>query len=167
MIADSLLGFLQGIDLGAQTGPGSPTRLEIPAISVDAALEDVHLTPQGAVGAPEMPANAAWFDLSPRPGEVGSAVIVGHFGWKNGISAVFDNLSQLQKGDKVYVQDDTGATVTFVVRKVQIYGQNADASDVFGSNDGNAHLNLITCGGAWSAADNSYADRVVVFTDKE
>ncbi len=146
---------------------GLPVHLEIPKINVDAALESVGLTPQGAVGVPEGPVNAAWFDLGPRPGENGSAVIVGHFGWKNGIPAVFDNLYKLQKGDKIYVEDETGTITTFVVREVRTYDQNEDASSVFNSSDGKAHLNLITCQGVWNKAQKSYSDRLVVFADKE
>jgi sortase A len=146
---------------------GNPVRLEIPNINVDATVEYVGLTSAGAVAVPKGPANAAWFDLGPRPGNIGSAVIVGHFGWKNNIPAVFDNLHKLQKGDKLYVKDEAGATITFVVRELRLYGENQDASDVFGSLDRNAHLNLITCEGAWNKARKSYSDRLVVFADKE
>ena len=140
--------------------------LRIPKINVDAAIQYVGLTPQGAMDVPKGPADVAWFDLGPRPGENGSAVIAGHEGWKDGIHAVFDNLHTLQKGDKLYVEDENGTTITFVVREVKLYDQNQDASDVFGSSDGAAHLNLITCAGTWHAAEKSYSNRLVVFTDK-
>ena len=146
---------------------GLPIRLRIPKIGVDAAFEYVGLTPDGAVGVPSGPASVAWFNLGPRPGEKGSAVIDGHYGWKNGIPAAFDNLYKLQKGDELYIEDEKGAVTTFVVRELRTYGENEDASGVFGSSDGKAHLNLITCEGVWSAAKKSYSDRLVVFTDKE
>ena len=150
-----------------QVSPGLPMRLKIPKINVDAVVEYVGLTPQGAVGVPKGPSNTAWFDLGPRPGEKGSSVIVGHFGWKNGIPAAFDNLNKLRKGDKLYVEDDKGAIISFVVRESRRYDQKADASDVFSSNDGKPHLNLITCEGIWSKVSKSYSNRLVVFTDKE
>jgi len=144
-----------------------PSRLMIPAINVDAAIESVGLTSQGAMAVPAGPADAAWFDLGPRPGESGSAVIAGHEGWKDNIKAVFDDLYKLQKGDKIYVEDEQGATTTFVVSGMQTYDQNGDASGIFSSTDGKAHLNLITCEGTWNAAEKSYSNRLVVFTDKE
>jgi len=150
-----------------QTRAELPVRIVIPAINVDAMIEYVGLTPQGAMGVPAGPTSTAWFDLGPRPGEVGSAVIAGHEGWKGGIRAVFDDLYQLRKGDKVYIEDEKGATTTFVVREIQRYDQNGNASDVFSSNDGGAHLNLVTCEGIWNAAKKSYSDRLVVFTDRE
>lgn len=143
-----------------------PVRLKIPRIGVNVNLEQVGLTPQGAVGVPKSQLNAAWFNLWPRPGEIGSAVIVGHYGvFKNGITTVFNNLSKLKIGDKIYVVDKAGTTTTFVVRKFQIYNSNEVATDVFSSSDGKSHLNLITCNGIWDKASKSYSKRLVIFSD--
>lgn len=150
------------------TGAGLPVRLKIPGINVNAALESVGLTLEGAVDVPKDPSNAAWFDLWPRPGENGSAVITGHYGqWKSGAGSVFDNLYKLRQGDKLYVEDDRGAIITFVVRASRSYDPEANAPEVFSSNDGKSHLNLITCEGAWNKVSKSYPKRLVVFTDKE
>jgi LPXTG-site transpeptidase (sortase) family protein len=150
-----------------QTSSELPVRLEIPKINIDATIGDVGLTSNGEMGAPVGPTSTVWFDLGSRPGENGSAVIAGHDGWKNGTPAVFDDLYKLQIGDKVYVTDGQGIVTVFVVRRIQTYDQNGDASDVFNSNDGKAHLNLITCAGTWNATQKSYSNRLVVFTDME
>lgn len=144
-----------------------PMRLKIPSIRVDTALEYVGLTSQGAVGTPKNFRKAAWFKLWPRPGEVGSAILVGHFGWKKGVPAVFNNLHKLKKGDKLSVLNAKGVAIVFVVRELRTYGMNEDAPDVFLSHDGKAHLNLITCEGIWNKATKSYSQRLVVFTDRE
>ena len=149
-----------------QAKQGLPIRLKIPRINVDAAVVYVGVTSQGAMDVPKGPTDVAWFDLGPRPGEIGSAVIAGHEGWKDGIPAVFDNLYALQKGDKISVIDEKGATTMFVVRELRTYGEHQDASDVFDSSDGKAHLNLITCEGIWNQLTKSYSNRIVVFTDK-
>jgi len=155
-------------EYGETASLGVPVRLKIPSINVDAALESVGLTPEGAVGVPKGINNAAWFDLSPRPGETGSAVIDGHYGWwKNNTPTVFNNLGKLRKGDKLYVQDETGVIVTFVVRESRKFNPGQDAAAVFASGDGKSHLNLITCDGAWNDTSKTYADRLVVFTDRE
>lgn len=144
-----------------------PVRLKIPKIHVDSFLETVGLTSKGDIAVPKGPTNAAWFNLGPRPGENGAAIIVGHFGWRDNIPAVFDDLNKLQKGDKLYILDEKGATTTFIVSAVRTYGQNEDASGVFSSSDGKAHLNLITCDGVWNKVSKSYSKRLVVFTDNE
>lgn len=146
---------------------GLPLRLKIPKIKVDAAVDHIGLTPDGAMGVPTIPRNVAWFDLGPRPGEVGSAAIAGHVNWYNGAKAVFVNLSKLKKGDKIIITDDRGVTTTFVVRRLRTYNYNEDAPDVFSSEDGKAHLNLITCIGVWNKKLKSYSKRLVVFADKE
>lgn len=145
-----------------------PVRLLIPTIGVDAVIEHVGVTPQGTMGVPDGPINVAWYDLGPHPGEVGSAVIAGHYGtWKSGEGSVFDNLHKLKKGDRVYVKDNKGVVSSFVVQESRSYDPHGDSSVVFGSNDGKSHLNLITCEGVWDEVTESYSLRLVVFTDKE
>ena len=146
---------------------GLPVRLKIPEINVDAIIEYVGLKANGEMDVPKSPDNVAWFNLGARPGNIGSAVIAGHYGiLKNGEGSIFDNLKKLNKGDQLYIEDDKGATITFAVRENRSYDADADASDVFSSNDGKSHLNLVTCQG-WDKVSESYTKRLVVFTDKE
>ena len=144
-----------------------PLRLKIPSIGVDAAVEYMGLTATGAMDTPKGPDNVGWYKLGQSPGAIGSAVITGHFGWKNNLPAAFDNVHKLKVGDILYVNDDKGASTMFRVHELRQYGKNDDTKEVFGSNDGKAHLNLITCEGTWSAASKSYSNRLVVFSDKE
>lgn len=146
---------------------GLPVKLKIPEINVDSSIEYVGLTPEGAMDVPRGPVNVGWFDQGSRPGDVGSSVIAGHFGWKDNIPAVFDNLHELQKGDQIYLEDDRGQTFIFVVSRTQEFNPDADASEIFGSRDGKAHLNLITCQGKWSESLKNRPKRLVVFTDLE
>lgn len=147
---------------------GIPIRLKIQAINVDAVVEPVGLTPDGAMDVPKNQDDLAWFEPGARPGEEGSSVIGGHYGrWKNGRGSVFDDLNKLSRGDKVYVEDDKGVMISFVVRESREYDPKGDASDVFNSDDGKSHLNLVTCKGTWDEATKSYPSRLVVFTDKE
>ena len=150
-----------------QARPGLPIRLKIPSINVNAPIEHVGLAPDGAMDAPKERANVAWFELGRRPGENGSAVIAGHYGWENKQASAFDNLYELRPGDRLYIEDDRGTIISFVVRESRRYDPDADAGDVFGSGDGEAHLNLITCEGAWDKVSRTYSQRLVVFTDRE
>ncbi|HBA36294.1 TPA: hypothetical protein DCZ15_00260 [Candidatus Falkowbacteria bacterium] len=153
---------------GTTTDSGLPVRLIIPKIQVNALLESVGLTPKGAMDIPKNPANAAWYNLGTLPGDEGSAVIAGHYGrWKNGQGSVFDNLNKLKKGDKIYVETAEGERVAFIVRKIQKYKAQAEASEIFFSTDGQAHLNLITCDGAYDKLSGTFPRRLIVFADKE
>ena len=73
----------------------------------------------------------------------------------------------MNQGDKIYIEDEKGKAITFVVREKRSYDPKADASEVFSSDDEASHLNLITCEGSWNKDSKSYPKRLVVFTDKE
>jgi len=140
------------------------THFRIPKIKVDTRVEYVGLTEDGAMDVPKGPADVGWYSLGTRPGEVGSAVVAGHRGWKQGKTAVFDDLDKLRKGDKVEVEDDTGKIISFVVTKIRTYDWDAYAPEVFTSTEGR-HLNLVSCVGDWDKKTKSSTKRLVVFTD--
>lgn len=150
----------------ARESVGVPVRIVIPSIGLDATIEKVALADDGSMDVPKQPFNTAWYELGPRPGEAGSAAIAGHVDWKNGAKAVFADLHKVKPGDRIELQDDNGEVISFVARESRRFDAAADAIDVFTSNDGKAHLNLITCAGAWDKRTRQYAERLVVFTDK-
>lgn len=115
--------------------------------------------------APKGPSGVGWYSPGTLPGAIGSSVMDGHSGWKNNIPAVFDNLDKVLIGDKIYVTTGN-ETITFIVTHTQRYTPNADASEIFNSNDGKAHLNLITCTGFWNTILKSHSERLVVFADR-
>lgn len=143
-----------------------PVRLKIPTINIDAPIEYVGLTPLRAMEVPKDSLNVGWYKLGPRPGEVGSAVIDGHVDRENGEPGVFANLYKLKAGDKVYIEDDKGKILTFIVRKSQTFDPGLADGEVFARTDG-IHLNLITCDGVWDGTKKSYSKRLVVFADIE
>lgn len=143
--------------------PGLPVRLVIPAISVNANIQSLGITPSGEMAVPSNIVDVGWFNLGPRPGKKGSAVIAGHFNGPNNQAGVFVNLDKLKVGDRLSVIDSRGVSTTFTVRQKRVY-DSGYADDVFGRNDA-AHLNLVTCDGLWDGTKKSYSQRLVVFTD--
>lgn len=153
----------QNYTLSRVSFPGLPVRLIIPLINVDAGIQQVGVTPKGDMDVPDNSIDVGWFKLGSRPGEKGSAVIAGHFNEINDQAGVFFNLYQLKKGDNIYIKDDRGTTIAFVVRESRLYDPGY-ADEIFSAND-NAHLNLVTCDGVWDGAKKSYTKRLVVFAD--
>jgi len=145
--------------------PSLPVRIKIPKIGIDSMIEHVGLTKDGAVGSPEGPNNVAWFNNGPIPGSIGSAIVNGHSGWINNAPAVFDDLYKLKENDKIYIENESGIIITFIVKNLKKYDKNDTATDVFNSNDNKSHLNLITCTGTWNTLENTRNDRIVVFAD--
>lgn len=146
---------------------GLPIRLRIPKLDIDVPVELVGLTLNGDMDTPKSPDNVAWFKFGPRPGEAGFSVMAGHLDQKDGSPAVFSDLDKLRQGDKLYVEEENGSTVMFVVKELRVYAWSGDASNVISSSDEGAHLNLITCEGVWDKAQKNYTQRLVVFTDRE
>ena len=151
------------------TANGSPVRLKIPKLNIDAGFQYTGIKSDGTMEIPNNVVDVGWFTGSPHPGDKGSAIITGHVAQiRGGVitkPGVFIDLNKLQAGDKLYVVNDKGVSITFTVREVRSYDPNADATDVFTSKDNGAHLNLITCEGTWNPAQLSYSQRLVVFTD--
>jgi len=143
----------------------TPAQLMIEGINVAAAINSVGVNTMGDMDIDDDATKVAWYKLGPKPGEEGSAVIAGHYGWKDGVSSVFNNLSKLVKGDTISTIGEDGVTKTFVVTRSEIYAPDQDATYVFKSDDGKAHLNLITCQGSWNNSAQTYSERLVVFTD--
>jgi sortase A len=148
-------------------GPELPIRLTIPKINLDAEIEYVGVTPDGEMATPENVENVGWYEPGVRPGEAGSAVFAGHYGWEGGKPSAFDELHKLRVGDKIYVEDAKGTVTSFVVRANRRYAGGEEVPEVFSSDDGIPHLNLITCEGDWDPISRSYSSRLVVFTDRE
>jgi len=159
------------VQTSAPHGQGSsfdaPARLIIPAIGVDANIQGVGLAWQGngEMGIPTNFTDVGWYKDGPLPGKPGSAVIDGHLDGRNVKEAVFYNLGKLKTGDTVEVAYTSGKTVTFKVVNVKTYDLNAPTADIFSSDTSTARLNLITCAGSWDKTQQSYNERVVVFTE--
>lgn len=145
--------------------PVVPISLSIESIGVDASIQPVGLL-DGAMAVPTFATDVGWYKMGVRPGEVGSSVLAGHVNWLRGQDAVFTNLNKVEIGDIVKVSDNYGSDSFFIVREIKSYPADGDTKDVFSSDDGIAHLNLITCSGLWNIESGTHDSRLVVFTDK-
>ena len=141
----------------------TPTSLEIPAIGVNTGeLDDLGLTPSGAMDVPEGASTAGWFALSPVPGEVGPSVLAAHVNY-DGVPGVFARLHEMKVGDTAIVRRSDGTPVRFTAYRVERFSKSAfPTADVYGNTAG-PELRLITCGGDFDRAAHSYRDNVVVF----
>lgn len=146
---------------------GTPVRLVIPSIQVDASVELVGLDTGGNMDIPKHNENVAWYKLGYRPGETGNAVFAGHLDTKTGAPAVFWHLAQLKNGDSIIVYDENGRSLIYSVTQVANYlYDDFPTAKVFGSSD-KQRLNLITCGGTWNERSQIYSQRTVVFSSIE
>jgi len=139
-----------------------PVYLSIPVIGVHTRLVRLGLTAQGTLQVPGSPSVAGWYTGSPRPGQVGSAVIAGHIDSYLG-PGVFFRLRLLRPGDLVYVRHADGTLAVF-----RVYAEHSYAKDHFPTRRvygpaPDPELRLITCGGTFDPATGSYLNNVVVY----
>lgn len=159
---------------GAAKGPSSrtsaapvaiPATVSIPSIKAGSTLLKLGLDPDGkiAVPGPSQTKQAAWFTGSPRPGQVGPAVIEGHVDGPGGVKGVFFRLADVRKNDTVQVTQTNGAKLTFVVYAVARYPKDSFPAAVVYGNTKGPELRVITCGGSFDAATGHYRDNTVLF----
>ncbi|WP_420364006.1 class F sortase [Curtobacterium aetherium] len=148
----------------AARSDATPTRVSIPAIGVDAALEDLHRGAAGELDPPEAWDDAGWFSDGIVPGEVGPAVVAGHVDSPTS-AAVFFRLDELVAGDRIAVTMTDGSTRTFAVDRTERAAKSAfPTSDVYGTTP-TPTLRLITCDGTFDTATGHYTDNLIVFAD--
>jgi Sortase domain len=105
---------------------------------------------------------AGWYAGSPRPGAIGSSVIVGHVDSRLG-PGVFFRLGLLRPAERIYVRRGDGSVAVFRVSSVHTYLKSRfPTAAVYGPAPG-PQLRLITCGGAFDPAVRSYLSNVVVY----
>jgi len=140
-----------------------PVALRIPAIGLAVSVSALGLNPDGTVQVPTNFQQPGWFRLGPTPGQLGSAVILGHVDSYRG-PAVFFRLRSLRAGDRVEVRLADGVVAHFVVNTVAMYPKEQfPARLVYGSH-GYSALQLVTCGGTFDTHTRSYLSNVVAYT---
>jgi hypothetical protein len=155
----------------AHTGPvvpaviqhSIPVSLSIPAIGLSVPLSELGLNLDGTVQVPTSVAEPGWFDLGPSPGQLGSAVILGHVDSYQG-PGVFFQLRTLLAGDAVDVTLADGSVADFAVYTVVQYEKTTFPSGLVYTSHGYSALNLVTCGGIFDPQTGHYLSNIVVYT---
>lgn len=140
-----------------------PIRIAIPSIGVNTNVGTLGLQPDHQVMVPTNTRVVGWYKDGPPPGQIGSAVILGHVDSTQG-PGVFFALKSMKAGDRVRLVLANGTVTTFSVTKVVQYSKTSFPDRlVYGSN-GTRALQLVTCGGTFDHATGHYESNIVVFS---
>lgn len=140
-----------------------PLRLTIPAIGVKTSVGKLGLQPDHEVMVPTTIHTVGWYIDGPAPGQLGSAVILGHVDSTTGVG-VFFNLKSLSAGDLISVVSKDGVTTRFGVTKVVQYSKDTFPDRLVYGSHGTRSLQLVTCGGVFDHATGHYESNIVVFS---
>lgn len=140
-----------------------PIHLSIPSLDLSVPLSSLGLNADGTVSVPTDIYEPGWYRFGATPGQLGTAVILGHVDSYRG-PAVFFELRDLVVGDRVNVTLADGVTARFKVIGTAIYLKaHFPSTLVYGPRSYGA-LQLVTCGGVFDNSTGHYLSNVVVYT---
>ena len=157
--------------------PGSPTRMSIPALNVDAPIETIGLdrrarpdsTGQAPLGAPKDQRKAGWYAAGPKPGSGTGTVLTNGHTYRDG-SAIFqqDFTAKVALGQQIDLLIDNGSTCSY---RISAVWRDVDAvtdypllvaSEHLYDQLGPERLFLETCGGPWVESAGRFKDINVI-----
>ncbi|TAL15283.1 class F sortase [Patescibacteria group bacterium] len=159
--------------VAAQTPPASnnvvdttnyiPKTLTITKLGINASIESVATTANGAMGVPGNIWNAAWYNKSAKPGQAGAVFIDGHSSSTDG--ALFGKLNTLAKGDIINVMRADNIVINYKVMAINVVNRsNVDMSSMlkpYGTSRNG--LNILSCQGKWLPSEETLENRVLVY----
>ncbi|MDO8612388.1 MAG: class F sortase [Dehalococcoidia bacterium] len=163
-----------GASGGGQTDGPAPTRIAIPKIGVDAAVQAMGRDPQNYPAVPGSGSDVAWYTFTAAPGRGSNAVFSGHvdwYYWGEPGEGVFYHLRELQIGDEITVDLADGNQVRYrVTGNVAVAYDDQDIVKVMDPTSKDV-VTLITCGGTWlrdysNPAGGNYSHRVIVRAER-
>lgn len=134
-----------------------PVRISAPSIGLNAPIQSVGTTSDGAMAVPSGKTNnVGWYKYGVTPGQNGTAVLDAH------VFAAFKNLANVKVGGDIYITMASGKKLHFVVTKSQMYTLASLSSSTLFAQSSSQALNMITCAGNLTADRTTYDHRLIV-----
>lgn len=141
---------------------GVPTRVVVPGAGIDLPVVPTGVDDAGAMQVPSGSSTAAWYRFGPGAGaEAGASVVAAHVSSRSEGRGPFARLAALRPGARVELTTAGGVVAYEVVSVDQVAKLSLDTASLF-DRTGEHRLHLVTCGGRYDRATNSYEDNVVV-----
>jgi Sortase domain len=140
-----------------------PTRLVIPALDVDARVDDVGVQDDGAMVIPAAPTSVGWYRYGSAPSDrAGNTVIAGHVATREDGPGALAPLRDATPGMRVTVTTADGERHDYEVVGREAIVKKALPVDELFARDGRPLLVLITCGGEYLPELRTHRDNVIV-----
>jgi sortase (surface protein transpeptidase) len=142
-----------------------PRRVVIGKIGVNAPIITLGLNRDRTLKAPQRWGDVGWWQGGPAPGEIGPAVLAGHYDSNTG-PAVFYRVRRLREGDLIRIVRPR-STLRFRVQRISTYPKNRFPTRKVYGDTKRAELRLITCAGSFDRVRRSYSHNLVVYAQIE
>ncbi|MFE6040941.1 class F sortase [Streptomyces sp. NPDC056452] len=142
-----------------------PVRVRVPSADVDTGpVLRLGLAADGTVEVPSVGQadRIGWYTKGVTPGELGPAVLIGHFDTAEG-PAVLKNVSRIRAGDRITVSRADGSDAVFAVRALEQVDKDSFPTDKVYGETARPELRLITCGG--ELENGHRPDNIIVYAD--
>jgi len=144
------------------TVAGPPARLTISTLTVDAPVDPV-LSVGRVLRPPDDPLRVGWWIASsPAGSDRGSTVIVGHVDTAAAGPGALFRLTELRPGTDIVLHTAEEELVRYSVTTLIDYSKTGDLPAELFRTSGPPQLTLVTCGGEFDEATESYSDNIVV-----
>ncbi|MGW1864709.1 class F sortase [Streptomyces mauvecolor] len=143
--------------------PSPAVSLAVPYLGIKAPVVALGLDAHQRLATPPVddPKVVGWYKGGPSPGELGTAVAVGHLDTRVG-AAVFAGLKMLRPGRLIEARRADGKIAVYTVDRIKTYAKaRFPDKEVYGPT-GRPELRLITCAGRFKAK-TGYESNLVVF----
>ena len=142
-----------------------PTRVVVPRLGVDMAVQPQGVDDRGQMGLPADPAVAGWYRFGAAPTDAqGAVVVAAHVDSKTYGVGPFSRLGSAQVGDEVRLAVSGGDQVYRVTQVARVDKAQLDEAGLF-SLTGPARLHLVTCTGDY-VNGRGYQQNLVVVADR-
>jgi len=168
----AIIGKLPPASKPAATTPPAlpysvPTHVDIPAVNLHAPVITVGLNADDTIGTPPL-SNAkvaAWYNRSPTPGQLGSAILDAHVdsSLMSDYRGAFFYLGLTKPGMTIYVTRADHSVAVFTIDEVQTALKADFPTDKVYAATPYAGLRLITCGGDYDKQTHEYLGNTIVY----
>lgn len=143
--------------------PATPVRVSIPSLHEAAPVTPVSLNPTNSLVVPSDPRVIGWWQASALAGSrIGTIVLDGHVDTAHqGLGTLF-NLQDIKAGASIILSSATGHQYTYQVTARRVLSKSHDLPTDLFSPTAPGTLVVITCGGPFNRATQSYLDNIAV-----
>ena len=141
---------------------GLPIKIEIPKLGLIAEITPIGITPKQNLDVPKDASQVGWFEEGVRPGQVGAALLTGHYDTPSGRPAIFYRLKVLGPGDEIVILTNWEERFVFIIEELVSEPYKAFPKELLYGKLATRELRLITCDGVWNLKERSYSKRLVV-----
>jgi len=140
----------------------APTRVTIPTLDIDMAVESTGLDSAGSMALAPNPATASWYRYGPPPGTEGATVIAAHVDSLRYGLGPFARLADAPVGTEITVLAADGVEHRYTLESVQSTGKPEVPWDSIFDRTGAPRLTLVTCGGEFNYTTKHYLSNIIV-----